>query len=578
MIRRPVAIAAGVAVVLVAGCSVAYAQTQNSSGSYRTAAVVVGDVNQTLSLSGTITASSRRDLSFGAGGTVKKVQVASGDVVRSGQTLATLDATDLSAAVTKARATLAKAEAQLETDQSSQTATVTAATTSASTSTAAKSPAKTSSGASGGSSDDSSKKSTEGQQGSSPALTKALAKLKAQQAAVTRAQTASTQAITAAKAALAAQVKACEDATEITEAAEPAEGEEAEGEGAEGPTASLSAGCTTALDAVQAAQDVVAAKQDVLQTALQTLASTLSEAAKATNTTTGAAPTSGSKDSSSTKAEEPSASTPSAGTSSASAPSGGSGSGSGGSGGGTTVTAATLAKDQAEIDTARAALAEAEQTREAAELTAPFAGEVLSVSVVKGDDVSSSDVVIVMVGTGSTTATTTVTLEQVAKVSKGQKAQVTPAGASKPVAGTVTSIGMLPDSSTDTSTYPVTIDLDDDVAAPEGATATISLIIGTAEGVLTVPSSAVTTTGRTTVSVLTDKKVSMTPVTVGVIGSTRTEITAGLKKGQTVVLGDLNASLPGGDGTTTSLPTSGRGGFGGGGMPGGGRPSGGGRG
>lgn len=555
MRRRPLIAAVAAGVVLVAGCGVAYAQTQNSSGSYRTATVAVGSVDKTLSLAGAITASARRDLSFGADGTIAKVAVAAGDGVRSGATLATLDATELTAAVTKARATLARAKAQLETDQTSQAAAVSAAASSSTVSSAKKEPS--SSPTSSSPSSPSSGSTT------SPPLTKALAQLKGQQGAVTTAQTAATEALAAAKTALAAQVAAC------TAPAETAEPDAADPEGAdpgEAPAAGVSTECATALDAVQAAQDVVATKQDALQAALQTLAGTLADAVKALGTPAGSTGSVGNEVPSPAPTNTPDPSS-----------SGGSSGGPAGIGGGETVTAATLAKDQAAIDTAEAQLAEADQTRQAAELTAPFAGEILSVSVAKGDSIATSDVVIVMVGNGSTTATTTVPLDQVAQVKKGQLAQVTPAGAAQPVAGKVTSIGLLPDTTSDTSNYPVTIDLDGEVTAPEGSSASISLVTGTAKNVLTVPSSAVSTTGRTTVSVLAGGTVTRTPVTVGVVGPTRTEISEGVKKGQVIVLADLDAALPSGDGSTSRLPGA-RGGFGGGGMPGSFRAQGGGRG
>ena len=100
MRRRRLAAAAAAGVVLLAGGGVAYAQGQDASGSYRTATITVGDVDETLALSGTITASSRQDLSFGASGTVSKVVVEAGDVIRSGTVLATLDPTALKTAVT----------------------------------------------------------------------------------------------------------------------------------------------------------------------------------------------------------------------------------------------------------------------------------------------------------------------------------------------------------------------------------------------------------------------------------------------------------------------------------------------
>ncbi|WP_188110479.1 efflux RND transporter periplasmic adaptor subunit [Aeromicrobium ginsengisoli] len=517
--KRRLLVASTAAAVVVAGGGVAYAQAQGPSGAYRTATVTVGDVDRTLTLSGTIAASSRQDLSFGVAGAVTKVGVEVGDVVKAGTVLATLDDADLKTAVTKARATLAKAQAQLASDQSSQSSTVTTAATGGSGSTG------------------SSKQPSSGSSSTvSPRLKAALAALKQQQGAVTAAQTEATTAIAAAKTALAAQSDACKtpDGTDPpSDAADPA-------------SSGGSDACTTALDAVQAAQDVVAAKQDTLQAALGALAKTLGAAVTEIQKSSTPAPGSSSSPSGSGTSESRST--------------GSSGAGAGGGSGGGTATAATLAQDQAAIDTAKAALTEAKRNRDAADLTAPFGGKILSVSAAKGDSVSADDVVAVIVGTGGTTAKTTVTAAQVADVKKGQTASVSPAGG-KPVTGTVTSIGLLPDSSTDSATYPVTLDLRGSVAAPEGSTASIALVIGTAKNALTVPSSAVSTTGRTTVSVLTDGNPVRTAVTVGVVGPTRTSITQGLTKGQEVVIADLDAALPSGDSTTTRFP--GAGGFGG---------------
>jgi HlyD family secretion protein len=560
-VRRRILVAAIASAVVVAGGGVASAQAQGSSGSYRTATVTVGDVDRTLMLSGTIAASSRQDLSFGVAGTVTKVGVQVGDVVRSGSVLATLDDTNLQTAVTKAEATLAKAKAQLESDENSQSATVATGSSSG-----ASSSGGSSSGGSSSGSGSSSKPSSGASSSVSPKLAAALASLKKQQAAVTTAQTAATAAIAAAKAALAAQVDACKVVEPTDAPTDPAPTTDGATSGG------LSEECTTALDAVQAAQDVVADKQNTLQTALEALAKTLTGAVAEIQKppASGSGSASSSSNAPSTSGSSSSSST---GSSSGSA-SGGSasgGGGGGGAGGGGPVSAATLAQDQASIDTAQAAVTEAKRSRDAAELTAPFSGKILSVSAAKGDSVAASDVVVVIAGDGDTTVTTTVTAAQVAEVKKGQKAAVTPAGATKAVSGTVTSIGLLPDSSSGTATYPVTLNLASSVAAPEGSTASIALVIGTAKNALTVPSSAVSTLGRTTVSVLTDGNVVRTPVTVGTVGSTRTSITQGLTKGQQVVIADLSAALPAGDSTTTQLPGTrgGGGGFGGGGAGGG---------
>jgi multidrug efflux pump subunit AcrA (membrane-fusion protein) len=466
----------------------------DGSGGYRTATVSIADVDSTMSLSGTVASSSRRDLSFGAAGDVSSVKVAAGDAVKAGAVLARLDPEDLDAAVTRAEATLARAVAQLESDQDAQASSV----------------ADAADGSSSGSKPSGSSSPT-----TSPAVDKALARLREQQTAVRAAQTAASEAITAAKAAVAARAEAC------------AAGTTADDDTAEDDTTDA---CATALAAAEDAQDVVASRQDSLQKALADLEGTLTAAVKALGTSSSAARDGG--------GDKPSSDDDSSSTPTANRPGGDDGSASAGS----------LAQDQAAIDTAKAELTEARTARKAATLTAPFDGTVLEVSVAKGDAVSAGDVAVILAGDGGSTVTTSVTVDQVGKVAVGQTARVTPAGGDQPLTGTVTQIGMLPTTGDDPTTYPVTIDLADDVTAPEGAGATITLITATAKDVVAVPSSAVTTNrGRSTVTVLKDGKPSAVRVTVGAVGSTLTQITKGLSKGQEVVLADLGAALPSAD-------------------------------
>jgi len=521
-------------VVLLAGGGIAFAQTQGGSGSYRTATVTRGDVDESIDLTGTVTASARRDLSFGTSGVVKGVSVEAGDMVTSGVVLATLDASGLDGIVTKAEATLAKAKAQLETDQNGQSSTVAAATTGAASTSAPSSTKPTSPGSSSSG-------------GVSPQVKAALAALTSQQSAVASAQTEATAAINTAKAALSAQAAACESFDTPPDDSGGSGTPSDDSDDEPSTSTGLSEECTAGLTAVQSAQDVVADKQGRLQAALQALTATLTKAVTALEKSgdTAATPSTGSGSSPSSTGSSPSGSSSSAGSSN-DAPTTSSGSHS----------ASSIAQDQAAIDTAEAELTEARLTAGAATLTAPFSGKVLSVSVSKGDTVATTDVVIVLVGDGETTATATVTIDQIADVERGQTASVTPSGAG-PVRGTVTSIGLLPDSSTDTTTYPITIDLEEDTSAREGTTASISLVTDTVKDTLTVPSSAVSTTGRATVSVLKDGKITPTAVTVGIVGPTRTSITKGLTQGQRVVLADLDAVLPSGDSGTS-------GGFGGG--------------
>jgi multidrug efflux pump subunit AcrA (membrane-fusion protein) len=122
------------------------------------------------------------------------------------------------------------------------------------------------------------------------------------------------------------------------------------------------------------------------------------------------------------------------------------------------------------------------------------------------------------------------------------------------------------------TTYPVVI------AVPQptptlaaGSRASASILLDTADGVVTLPNSAITTTSATTgvVTLVSGSTTTRTPVTLGVIGATRTQIVKGVKVGQQVLLADPTQPLP-----TSSITNTrgfgGGGGFGGAGGFGGG--------
>jgi macrolide-specific efflux system membrane fusion protein len=102
-------------------------------------------------------------------------------------------------------------------------------------------------------------------------------------------------------------------------------------------------------------------------------------------------------------------------------------------------------------------------------------------------------------------------------------------------------------------------------------TSEVSVIVQTASNVLELPSAAITTTGSTsTVQVQTSKGVTKTtPVTLGLVGSSFTEITSGVTVGETIV--EPQASVAATTGAATPA-AGGGGGFGGGGRFGGGAP------
>ena len=236
--------------------------------SYRTVAAITGDVQETLSVSGTVEPVGRADLSFATSGTIATIGVEAGDRVRRGQILGTLETTGLRNAVSKARSTLASARAH-----SSRTRTPRVdgglgvvveqprprrrrrprrpdATESIPSETPTDTPTR-----SGGDSD---------------ALGEALAQLADEQDAVTGAQSTVSASLAAATDALTAQQAACATAFGTDDGTDES-----------GSTDDANAACTTALATVQTAQTQVATDQQTLQDALEALAGTLTDAVAA---------------------------------------------------------------------------------------------------------------------------------------------------------------------------------------------------------------------------------------------------------------------------------------------------------
>ena len=252
--------------------------------------------------------------------------------------------------------------------------------------------------------------------------------------------------------------------------------------------------------------------------------------------------------------------------------------------------------DQAAVTNAEAALSSAQADLTSATLKSSIDGTVGSVSLVKG--ASSQGKSVVIVGTGAVEVTVNVPLASIGTVHVGQKANVTPQGATNLAEGSVTSISLLPSTSssstgtgsgtgqgTSTSsspTYPVVVLVPDALPAlATGSRADVSLLIGTVSKVLTVPNSALTPLAKGQAMAQTLKNGVVTPalVKIGYAGTLTTQITSGLRAGQQVVLADLSTALPTnttnsrrfgvGGGTTGGLSGAGLGGsgFGGGGVP-----------
>jgi hypothetical protein len=239
--------------------------------------------------------------------------------------------------------------------------------------------------------------------------------------------------------------------------------------------------------------------------------------------------------------------------------------------------------DQAAVTSAEAALISAQADLTSATLKSSIGGTVGSVSLVKG--ASSQGKSVVIVGTGAVEVTVDVPLAAIGAVHVGQKANVTPQGATSIAAGSVTSISLLPSTSSSStgtgsatgqgtstsssSTYPVVVLVPDALPAlATGSRADVSLLIGTVSKVLTLPNSALTPLAKGQAIAQTLKNGVATPALVktGYAGTLTTQITSGLSAGQQVVLADLSTALP--TNTTSSrrlgFPGGSAGGLGGG--------------
>ncbi|HZQ86167.1 MAG TPA: efflux RND transporter periplasmic adaptor subunit [Acidimicrobiales bacterium] len=238
------------------------------------------------------------------------------------------------------------------------------------------------------------------------------------------------------------------------------------------------------------------------------------------------------------------------------------------------------ASNQLAIAQARSAVASAQAALNATALTAPVAGQIQAVNVVVGllpPNGSAIDE-----RAGGLTVKADISERDVTSMAKGQKAQVTLPALSTTVAATVigvpTAANQAPGNSaaaaTTAVTFPVQLSLDDSpTAVLPGMSAQIVIALASHDNVLAVPTSAIQgTTGNPTVRVMRNGKPVSVPVEVGLSTESLTEIVVGLREGDVVVTGVVNATTqtPAGGGIGGGGGFTGRGGIGGGGGGGGG--------
>ena len=221
---------------------------------------------------------------------------------------------------------------------------------------------------------------------------------------------------------------------------------------------------------------------------------------------------------------------------------------------------------QSAIDTAQAQLANAQasydqatRNLEAATIKAPVAGDVASISTAVGGNVptTSSPATISANATGFIVLTNVSSLEitgsfsesDAAKIQAGQVATFAfDALPNVTATGKVIGVDLLPTTASGVTSYNATFSLDAQVPGLKpGMTATPTVDVGLASGVIQVTAQAVTTrAGRSTVNVVTTVKgkevITPTRVVVGLIGDSADEIQSGLKEGDKVALPTVKAT------------------------------------
>lgn len=605
-VRNRVLVAAGAVLALcVAGGGVAVAMTRTAGATYRTAVAGPGSVRQVVDAVGTVEAVRQYDAAFAVSGTVATVEVAVGDTVEAGATLATLDPSALQDAVESAESALEDAQETLAEDVASQTSDD--SDTSSSSTTSATAAASSSSASSTPSSPASTQQAPYVSQpaqapdqpvpaGSGNAVDQAVAAVRAAQRQLLDLHGEASAALATSRSDLAAATTACalldgsDDPTatpDPTATLDPDELETCRSALAQVAVdqEAVDTAQSALADAMTALDDAVATAQSALDAAAQDAAEQLSAAQAAT------AQAAAAQQAASSSGASSNGSGTAAGSASAAATTSGSSSGqqSGGLAGSassaatTVASAADLVADQAAIDVAESDLAIAQQALTRATLTSPIAGTVADVAVAVGDSASAGTTAVTVLGEDGYLVTTTVALSDVDLVQVGQAATVTLQSTDAELGGTVTSVGVLDVSSSADPEYTVLVGLEEgDAPLYVGSSASVSIEVGVSEEVLTVPTSAVHRDGTAaSVQVLRDGQPADVTVETGAVGSELTEVTSGLSDGDVVVLADLSQAIVSDTETSTSTGLSGlggagsSGGFGSGGSSGGFGPPGG---
>jgi len=506
-------LAALVLVTAILGGTIVYAQAGKVTTTYRTALVTYGTITQSIGMAGNLSPVNEADLNFASAGTVSNLYVQVGQAVGAGTPLATLDTTLLSAQLLQAQATLSSAQAKLSQDQAGPTGqSLTSAQNSVASALVSMNNAQTS--------------LADTQAINAQAVAVAQAPVTAAQGPVTADQAVVAQDNTTLAADKAAMTAACVGS----------------------PPAVPSSTCTTDTNAVAADQLKLTTDQGNLahdQSTLTAAQTTLAAAtAKAQQSNDQAAAQLASMQQQYSAAK-----------SSLSAQQ-------------TSTTPQTIQMDDAQISIDQVNVNSVQHQLDGATLTSPIPGIVSQVNIKVGQSVTGGGTTyaIVVFSPGSYDLTGTVSDSQVNLVAIGQSVQVTPAGSTQALLGKITLISPAATVSSGIATFAVTAQLTDTSnSIRPGISASASIVINQVVHVLTVPISAVHTTGAgSTVNVLQSGVLKSVPVQTGASDPTRIEITSGLQINEVVVIAIVTSSVPSSNGTSVLGGGGTRGGGGGG--------------
>ena len=215
----------------------------------------------------------------------------------------------------------------------------------------------------------------------------------------------------------------------------------------------------------------------------------------------------------------------------------------------TSPRASDLALAEEEVRRAELAVRQAELTLDGAVLKAPFDGVVAAVEVSEGESVGANAAAITLVDPRAVQIAATVDESDVARLSPGQPVQVVvDALGGQTLQGRVAAVSPLGASQQGVTTYGVTVELEPgDVRLPAGMNVTLTVIVDRKDDVLLVPSRAVRRQGQQQmVLLMVNGKPELRPVRTGLSNDQFVEIVEGVQEGDVLAIpatsGDARAA------------------------------------